>query len=582
MKKGKTGVNEAVELRRRTEKLLAAYMPESLPIPAWQEMQRLFCELEIYQSEMEKHNAELQKARDEMAVELRKCNDLLMESKRNEDETLRDKALLRCLIDSIGDLIFIKDMNGAYQACNRAGEEFIGLPEHEQIGKTDFDFFDREIAEAICVCDRQIMDSGDERRIEEWIPCRDGGRRLYDTVKAPFYGPDGKQLGLVGIARDITDRKKTEEALLKSERQLAEAQRLAHIGSWEWDAIADEVVESDEIVRIFGRHLSSYDGFLELVHPDDRERVRNAVHQTIAHNSPYDLDYRIIRPDGAIRIIQARGATMTDGSGKTVGMIGTTQDVTERREMEETLVNLHAEIAAYAANLEAANRDLEEFNAAVSHDLRAPLAKINAICQLLMNYYADGLDKAGNEYLLGIHSTTMQMTNLIKTFLNFSRSSHCAINNQTVGLGGIATQIAAQLEMTTPGRRCTFRIAEGVIAEGDPDLLRVVMANLLGNAWKYSAGKEDAVIEFGVMENEGNQVYFVRDNGVGFDMAQSDRIFAPFHRLPGQDGFIGYGLGLATVQRIIVRHGGRTWADSEPGKGATFFFTLGGDNRGRI
>jgi len=619
------------------------------------------------------------------------------ERERNEDEIRKDKALLRCLIDSVDDLLFIKDMNGAYQACNKAAEEFVGLPECEQIGKTDFDFFDRDTAEAIYECDRQIMDSGKERRFEEWIPCRDGKRRLFDTVKAPFYGPDGKQLGLVGIARDITARRQAEEELQeserryaslfnnqhvvmllidpetgeilnanpaacsfygynpeqfaslkifdinnlpqqdiimkmkqalnrktslnqfrhrlangeiryveeysspieikeqkllytivhdvskrieieeqlhKSQRQLAEAQKIAHIGSWEWDSFANKVVGSDEINRIFGQQVSSYDSFLELVHPDDREKVNYALQETITHQSPYNVHYRIIHPDGITRIIHAQGAAITDEADMTVRMIGTAQDVTERKEMEEKLEILYSEIAEHSVNLEAANRDLEAFNAAVSHDLNAPLTKINAICQILLNFHTDRMDEAGNEYLQDIYSSTLQMSNLINTFLNFSRSSNCAIVRQTVGLSSMATQIAAELEKASPERSGAFRIAEGITADGDPDLLRVVMENLLSNAWKYSARKEDAVIEFGLMEDEGKQVYFVRDNGVGFDMAQSDRLFTPFHRLPNQEGFTGHGLGLATAQRIISLHDGSIWAESAPGKGATFYFTL--------
>jgi light-regulated signal transduction histidine kinase (bacteriophytochrome) len=286
------------------------------------------------------------------------------------------------------------------------------------------------------------------------------------------------------------------------------------------------------------------------------------------------VHYRIIHPDGITRIIHAQGAAITDEADMTVRMIGTAQDVTERKEMEEKLEILYSEIAEHSVNLEAANRDLEAFNAAVSHDLNAPLTKINAICQILLNFHTDRMDEAGNEYLQDIYSSTLQMSNLINTFLNFSRSSNCAIVRQTVGLSSMATQIAAELEKASPERSGAFRIAEGITADGDPDLLRVVMENLLSNAWKYSARKEDAVIEFGLMEDEGKQVYFVRDNGVGFDMAQSDRLFTPFHRLPNQEGFTGHGLGLATAQRIISLHDGSIWAESAPGKGATFYFTL--------
>jgi len=498
----------------------------------------------------------------------------ITERKQAEDDIRRDKALLRCLIDSVGDLIFIKDMNGVYQACNKASEEFIGLPECEQIGKTDFDFFDRDVAEVIRKCDMQIMDSGKEGRFEEWVTYRDGRRILLDTVKAPFYDPDGNQLGLVGISRDITERKRAEEALRRSEQQLAEAQKLAHIGSWEWDPITNEITGSDEFSRMFGMVSFSYDSFLEMVHPDDRETVKNAVRETLAHQSPYNVHYRLIRPDGITRIIHAQGAGIIDGAGKIVRGLGTAQDVTERKEMEEKLEMLYSELAAHAVKLEAANRELEAFNATVSHDLRTPLVRINRICQLFLNLYGDRLDEVGHEYLRGICSSTLQMSNLINTFLEFSRLSHCALVRQTVNLSSMATEIAAELKIGSPERQVQFRITEGIITEGDPELLRIALVNILGNAWKYSARKENAVIEFGITEYKEKQAFFVRDNGVGFDMTKSGRLFAPFQRLKNQEELTGHGIGLSTVHRIISRHGGRIWAESEPGKGATFYFSL--------
>jgi len=302
--------------------------------------------------------------------------------------------------------------------------------------------------------------------------------------------------------------------------------------------------------------------------------VKNAVRETLAHQSPYNVHYRIIRPDETTRIIHARGTGIIDGAGKIVRAIGTAQDVTERKEMEEKLEMLYSELADHAADLEAANRELEAFNATVSHDLISPLTKINVVCQILLDDYSDRIDEVGHEYLREIFSSTLQMSDLINTFLEFSRLSHCAIVRQTVNLSGMASEIAAQLKMGSPERRVHFRITEGITAEGDPDLLRIMLVNVLGNAWKYSARKDIAVIEFGITDYNGKHAFFVRDNGVGFDMTESSRLFAPFQRLKNQGEVTGHGIGLSTVHRIISRHGGRIWAESEPGKGATFYFTL--------
>jgi signal transduction histidine kinase len=177
-------------------------------------------------------------------------------------------------------------------------------------------------------------------------------------------------------------------------------------------------------------------------------------------------------------------------------------------------------------------------------------------------------------YVREIYEGTLRMNELIDTLLNFSQLMRNELNREPVDLSGIAKTVAAELQLTETGRRVSFRIADGMTAYGDANLLRVVLENLLGNAWKYTGAREEAVIEFGVAEIDGKQASFVRDNGAGFDMKYAEKLFIPFQRLPGADKFKGHGIGLATVERIIRRHGGRVWADGEPDKGATFWFTL--------
>ena len=166
------------------------------------------------------------------------------------------------------------------------------------------------------------------------------------------------------------------------------------------------------------------------------------------------------------------------------------------------------------------------------------------------------------------------MNQLIDTLLKFSRIIRDEMRHDTVDLSAMAQEVAASLEKGEPERRVKFRIAEGIKVNGDAGLLHIVLDNLIGNAWKYSGKQEETVIEFGVKEIEGKTAFFVRDNGPGFDMAYAEKLFVPFQRLPGTAEFKGHGIGLATVERIIRRHGGRVWAEGEPGKGATFYFTL--------
>ncbi|HEY6872699.1 MAG TPA: response regulator [Geobacteraceae bacterium] len=225
--------------------------------------------------------------------------------------------------------------------------------------------------------------------------------------------------------------------------------------------------------------------------------------------------------------------------------------------------------------LEAANKELEAFSYTVSHDLRAPLTGISGYCQLLAEFSAGSLDEQGKEFVREIAGAADRMDQLITTILNFSQLTRKAINRETVDLSRLARSVSRDLLLRNPERTVTFRIAEGVMADGDAKLLRVVLENLLGNAWKYTGTRHGAVIEFGVLEQGGEAVHFIRDNGVGFDMASAERLFGAFQRLHDAEEFEGIGIGLATVERIIQRHGGRVWAEGEEGKGATFYFTLG-------
>jgi light-regulated signal transduction histidine kinase (bacteriophytochrome) len=249
-------------------------------------------------------------------------------------------------------------------------------------------------------------------------------------------------------------------------------------------------------------------------------------------------------------------------------------DITERRQLEEKVEILNSELAKHVAELEAANIELEAFNYSVSHDLRNPLTAINSYCQVVEELCGNKLDDRCREYIREMYEGTLRMNRLIDTLLDFSRITRVEIRHDKVDLSKMAEDVVTGLKVTEPERRVTFRIAEGIVADGDAGLLRVVLDNLIGNAWKYSGSQEEAVIEFGVADIDGRPACFVRDNGPGIDMAYAEKLFLPFQRLPGTNEFRGHGIGLATVERIIKRHGGKVWAEGEPGRGACFYFAL--------
>jgi signal transduction histidine kinase len=236
--------------------------------------------------------------------------------------------------------------------------------------------------------------------------------------------------------------------------------------------------------------------------------------------------------------------------------------------------DLEDRVRRRTAQLRAANEELQALSTSVSHDLRAPLRAITGFGRILLEDYGAGLDEAGQDYLRRIQDAGERMGMMIDDLLDLSRLTRREIRYEEVVLSALARDVAEHLRRVDPQRRTRFAVAEGISATGDAGLLRVVMENLLENAWKFTSTEPEALIEFGAVERDGRFVYHVRDNGVGFDQAYADKLFAPFQRLHSEGEFEGTGVGLSTVARIVRRHGGTLWAEGEVGRGAAFYFTL--------
>jgi light-regulated signal transduction histidine kinase (bacteriophytochrome) len=279
------------------------------------------------------------------------------------------------------------------------------------------------------------------------------------------------------------------------------------------------------------------------------------------------------RKDGSEFPVEISLAPMETDDGLLV--MSAIRDVTDRRAAEGRIQSLNESLERRVAELGAVNRELEAFSYSVSHDLRAPLRSIDGFSQALLEEYGDVLTGEGQDYLRRVRAATQRMGELIDDLLNLARVTRREMRREHVDLSALARGIGAQLQRNAPDRPVAFTVQDGLAATGDPQLLRLVLENLLGNAWKFTGKRPDPRVEFGMEQRDGVTVYSVRDNGVGFDMAYSEKLFGAFQRLHAVTEFPGTGIGLATVQRVVARHGGRVWADAAPDRGATFYFTLG-------
>jgi len=283
--------------------------------------------------------------------------------------------------------------------------------------------------------------------------------------------------------------------------------------------------------------------------------------------------------DGKERWLETDIAPIADKSGKFTHWVAVERDMTERRQQQQEILRLNAEleerVMLRTAELELANRELESFAYSVSHDLRLPLSSIHAFSQLIVKIDGEQVSAKGKHYLERIGAGVKQMGDLIEGLLSLTQVSRKPINLEQVDISKMVQRIERDHRERDPGRQAHLHIQNGLAARGDARLLSIVFENLLGNAWKFTSRQPVAQIEIGSQADaDGNTVFFVRDNGAGFDMAFAPKLFGIFERLHSPHDFSGTGVGLATVKRIVGRHGGRVWAEGTPDLGAVFFFTL--------
>ncbi|MEO8342208.1 MAG: ATP-binding protein [Gallionella sp.] len=297
-------------------------------------------------------------------------------------------------------------------------------------------------------------------------------------------------------------------------------------------------------------------------------KARASYQQVFAQGFVTDYPLTIRHLDGKLTDVLYNASVYRDEHGDVRGVFAAARDVTAQKRAEQ-------EIRQRTTELQAANRELESFSYSVSHDLRAPLRSIDGFSQVVIEEYADRLDDKGRDYLNRVRAATQRMSQLIDDMLALSRVTRTEMQHENVDFSGLAAEVFSELQKSEPERKVDWRIGRNLVAWGDARLLRIVLVNLLGNAWKYTGREPHPRIEFGAQRNgSGILEFFVRDNGTGFDMAYADKLFGVFQRLHTAAEFPGTGVGLAIVQRIIHRHGGQVRGEGKSGQGATFYFTL--------
>jgi PAS domain S-box-containing protein len=390
-----------------------------------------------------------------------------------------------------------------------------------------------------------------------------------------------------GANADIDDYKRTEESLRLSEerfRQLADS-----MPQIVWTAHPDGALDYYN-ARWFdytGMTLEQTQGWGwgPVLHPDDLQLCTDRWTNAFTTGESYEIKYRFKRAsDGSYRWHLGRALPVRDEHGKITKWFGTCTDIEDEVRSQEAIHRLNEELERRVedrtAQLSVANRELEAFSYSVAHDLRAPLRGMSGFANVLVDDYGDKLDAGGLDCLQEIKANAKKMAHLIDALLSLSRLTRSEMRPERVDLTSLAKKVARELAVAEPERQVEVVIENGLEGELDPELARALVENLLGNAWKFTKSAPAARVEFGTVDDGDSRAFFVRDNGAGFDMAYADKLFAPFQRLHSAAEYPGTGVGLATVQRIVHRHGGRIRAEGRVGGGAIFQFTLPRLSRG--
>jgi PAS domain S-box-containing protein len=518
----------------------------------------------------------------------------LTERERAEEALKKSESFLTSIVENIPDMIFIKDAKELrFIRFNKAGEELLGHNREELLSKNDYDFFPQEQADFFTQKDREVLTSGQLYDIPEEPIDTKTGRRLLHTKKIPILDESGEPKFLLGISEDITERKLAQEKLQRSEKSLAHAQRMTHLGSWELDLVHNELTWSDEIYRIFeidpNEFGASYEAFLDAIHPDDLERVNNTYTQSLETRQPYSIVHRLLMKDGRIKYVSERCETHYDGNGRPLRSIGTVHDITERKRNEDELRrykdHLEDEVRQRTAELmsardaaEAANQAKSVFLANMSHELRTPLNAILGYSSLMSSDEQMSASQRGNldiinrngEHLLSLINDVLEMAKI--------EAGGVQLEIAPFDLGGMVRDVIEMMELRCQEKGLQLRLDQSSVfphyIKGDMARLRQILLNLLSNAVKFTE-RGSVTVRLGVRDDQQQHlVVEVEDTGQGISPEDQKRLFKPFVQLNEGTVSQGTGLGLTITRQFVQMMGGEIDIESEYGRGSLFRVVL--------
>jgi PAS domain S-box-containing protein len=495
------------------------------------------------------------------------------------DITERRKAdeasnLLVAIVEGSDDAILSKDLSGHILSWNKAAEHMYGYEAKEILGKHISLLSPPEEKDAYNRIIEQIKRGEKVSHFETERVRKDGSRLWVSLSISPTRDSSGAINGASIIARDITERKKSEDDLRAASlyaRNLIEASLDPLVTISSDGKITDVNKTTEQVTGVSRERLVGSDFADYFTEP---EKARAGYEQVFSQGVVKDYPLTIRHASGRLTDVLYNASVYKNEAGEVQGVFAAARDITERKKAEEQLKAMAWDLQRKTELLEISNKELEAFSYSVSHDLRAPLRSIDGFSKAILENYSDKLDEQGRNYLCRVCAACQQMAQLVEDMLMLSRINRSGMRRKQVDLSTLAKSIADEFMQNEPQRKVEFVIAPSITVNGDKQLLNIMLHNLLENAWKFTGKHPSARIEFGITKKEETLVYFVADDGAGFDMKYADKLFGAFQRLHTLEEFEGTGIGLAIVQRIVSRHGGKVWAQGEVEKGAIFYFTL--------